>query len=69
VISSTRISTYLVLEIALGKISIKVHTLNDIVMIPSSCLIVKLPMHLNPPTTSSSKFWYPSHVGSFMVSQ
>jgi hypothetical protein len=26
-------------------------------------------MHLNPPTTWSSKFWYPSLVGSFMVSQ
>jgi hypothetical protein len=26
-------------------------------------------MHLNLPTTWSSKFWYPSLVGSFMVSQ
>jgi hypothetical protein len=26
-------------------------------------------MHPNPPTTWSSKFWYPSLVGSFMVSQ
>jgi hypothetical protein len=33
--SSTRISTYLVLEIALSQICIKVHTLDDIVMIPS----------------------------------
>jgi hypothetical protein len=32
-------------------------------------LIVKLPMHLNPSTTWSSKFWYPSLVGSFIVSQ
>jgi hypothetical protein len=49
--SSTKISTYLVLEIALGQICIKVHTHDDIVMIPSSCLIVKIPMHLNLPTT------------------
>jgi hypothetical protein len=49
--SSTRISTYLALEIVLGQICIKVRMLDDIVMIPSSCLIVKLPMHLNPPTT------------------
>jgi hypothetical protein len=49
--SSTRISTYLVLDIALSQISIKVRTLDNIVMIPSSCLIVKLPMHLNLPTT------------------
>jgi hypothetical protein len=33
--SSTRISTYLVLEIALSQIYINVHTLDDIVMIPS----------------------------------
>jgi hypothetical protein len=26
-------------------------------------------MHLNPPTTWSSKFWYPSLIGSFMISQ
>ena len=32
-------------------------------------LIVKLSMHLNPPTTWSSKFWYPSLVGSFIISQ
>jgi hypothetical protein len=32
----TRISTYLVLEIALGQICIKVHRLVDIVIIPSS---------------------------------
>jgi hypothetical protein len=49
--SSTMISTYLVLKIALGQICIKVHTLDDIVMILSSYLIVKLPMFLNPPTT------------------
>jgi hypothetical protein len=48
--SSTRISTYLVLQIALGQICINVRTLNDIVMILSSCLIVKLLMHLNLPT-------------------
>jgi hypothetical protein len=33
---STRINTYLVLEIALGQICIKVRTLDDIVIIPSS---------------------------------
>jgi hypothetical protein len=32
-------------------------------------LIVKLLMHLNPPITWSSKFWYPSLIGSFMISQ
>jgi hypothetical protein len=32
---STRIITYLVLEIALNQICIKVHMLDDIVMIPS----------------------------------
>jgi hypothetical protein len=35
--SSIRISTYLVLEIALGQICIKVHRLDNIVIIPSSC--------------------------------
>jgi hypothetical protein len=49
--SNTMISTYLVLEIALSQIWIKVHTLDDIVMIPSSCLIVKFSIHLNLPTT------------------
>jgi hypothetical protein len=48
---STRTSTYLVLEIALSQICIKVRTLDDIAMFPSSCLIVKLPMDLNLPTT------------------
>jgi hypothetical protein len=48
--SSIRINTYLVLEIAIGQICIKVHTLDNIVMIPSFYLIVKLPMHLNLPT-------------------
>jgi hypothetical protein len=67
--SSTRISTYLFLEIALGQICIKVHTLDDIVMISSSCLIVKLSMYLKLSITLSRKFWYPSLVGSFMVSQ
>jgi hypothetical protein len=33
--SSTRISTYFVLEIALSQICIKVRMLDDIVMIPS----------------------------------
>jgi hypothetical protein len=33
--SSTRIRTYLILEIALSQICIKVRTLDDIVMIPS----------------------------------
>jgi hypothetical protein len=47
---STRIITYLVLEIALNQICIKVHMLDDIVMIPSF-FIVKLSMHLNLPTT------------------
>jgi hypothetical protein len=49
--SSTRISTYLVIEIGLSQICIKVHTLGDIVMILSFCLIVKLPIHLNLPIT------------------
>jgi hypothetical protein len=49
--SSTRINTYLVLEIALSQICIKAGTLDDIVIISSFCLIVKLPMHLNLPTT------------------
>jgi hypothetical protein len=49
--SSTRISIYIVLEIALSQICIKVRTLDDIVMIPFFCLIVKLLMHLNLPIT------------------
>jgi hypothetical protein len=32
-------------------------------------LIVKLPIHLKPSAPWSSKFWYPSLVGSFKVSQ
>jgi hypothetical protein len=36
---STRIITYLVLEIALNQICIKVHMLDDIVMIPSFFLL------------------------------
>jgi hypothetical protein len=67
--SSTRISIYIVLEIALSQICIKVRTLDDIVMIPFFCLIVKLLMHLNLPITWSRKFWYPSFIGSFMVIQ
>jgi hypothetical protein len=38
--SRTRISTFLVFEIVLSQICIKICTLDDIVMILSSCLIV-----------------------------
>jgi hypothetical protein len=50
-------------------ICIIVHALDSIAICIIFSLIVKLPMHLNPPITWSSKFWYPSLVGSFMVSQ
>jgi hypothetical protein len=50
-------------------IYIIVHALDNIVICIIFSLIVKLLMHLNPPTTWSSKFWYPSLVGPFMVSK
>jgi hypothetical protein len=65
----TRISTYIVLEIALdqyldnGLCSWQYS--NESIFL----LIFKLPMHFNPPTTWRRMFWYPSLVGSFMVSQ
>jgi hypothetical protein len=50
-------------------ICIIVHALDNIAICINFSLIVKLPMHLNPPTTWSSRFWYPNLVGSFMISQ
>jgi hypothetical protein len=50
-------------------ICIIVHALDNIAICIVFSWIVKLSMHLNPPTTWSSKFWYPWLVGSFMVSQ
>jgi hypothetical protein len=67
--SSTRIRTYLVLDIALGQYLHKgLYTWqysDDFIFL----FIVKLPSHLEPPTTWSRKFWYPSLVGSFTISQ
>jgi hypothetical protein len=67
--SSIRISTYLILEIALDQYlhsdSYAWQYNNDSTFL----LIDKLPMHLKPPTTWLSKFRYPSLVRSFMVSQ
>jgi hypothetical protein len=67
--SSTRINTYLVLEVALDQYlhndSYAWQYSNDSTFL----LIVKLPMYLKLPTTWSSKFWYPSIIGSFKVSQ
>jgi hypothetical protein len=67
--SSTRISTYPIHEIALGQYlhngSYAWQYSNDSIFL----LIAKLPMHFKPPTTWSSKFWYPSLIGCFKVSQ
>jgi hypothetical protein len=67
--SYTWISIYLVLEIALDQYlhngSYTWQYSNESIVL----LIVKLSMHLNPPTNWSSKLWYSSLVSSFKVSQ
>jgi hypothetical protein len=68
-ISSIRISTYLVLEIALDQYlhndTYAWQYINDSTFL----LLDKLSMHLKTPITWLSKFWCPNLVGSFMVSQ
>jgi hypothetical protein len=67
--SNTRIITYLALEIALDQYlhscSYAWQFSNDSIFL----LIVNLLMHLKPPISRSSLFWYPTFVGSFIESE